>query len=327
MRRTARLVHAIAAVAALGLAAAPAGAQQKPAKPPEEAKPILGIVAIAPTEPGNARYIRGVEMAAEGAGWQVVVIDAQGSADQANAAVQSLIDKGARAIAVTVFPVASIGAGLALAEAAKVPVVTWGGGLGPGVAATNGSPGPMAAPVIDRMLRDLGESGEVLALANSAAGACRAREAVLTEALARHPGIKLTRSEVRIPGYFEDAAANAGAWLALRPAGGAPLAIWACWDDPAVGAVSALRRARRSDVRVYGVGGNPQAIDAIRKGLMTATAWQNALAEGHDMFGVVLSLLAAGRDWQPKAVEVPVVVVTGESVESFLLDHPDATGR
>jgi len=326
MRRTAPFGLAMAAVAAFGLAAAPAHAQEKTAKPAEE-KPLFGIVAIAPTEPGNARYIRGVEMAAEGAGWQVVVVDAQGSADQANAAVQDLIDKGARAIAVTVFPVASIGAGLALAEAAKVPVVTWGGGLGPGVAATNGSPGPMAGPVVDMMVRDLGGTGEVLALSNSAAGACRAREAVLTEALARHPGIKLTRSEVRIPGYFEDAAANAGAWLALRPAGGAPLAIWSCWDDPAVGAVSALRRDGRSDVRVYGVGGNPQAIDAIRKGLMTATAWQNALAEGHDMFGVVLSMLAAGKDWQPKAVEVPVVVVTGESVESFLLDHPDATGR
>ena len=318
---------AILLLLALLIGAAPASAQQKPAKPPEEEKPILGVISIAPTEPGNARYIRGLELAADKAGWQIVVIDAHGAADEANAAVQNLVEKGAKAIAITVFPVASIGAGLALAEAAGVPVVTWGGGMARGVAATNGSAGPLAAPVVEKMVADMGGKGEVLALSNRPSFACRAREAVLADVLSRHPGITLTRSEVNIPGYFEDAATEAGKWLAARPAGGAPLAIWSCWDDPAVGAVSALRRDGRTDVLVYGVGGNAQAIDAIRKGLMTATAWENTLAEGHAMFAVVLDILAAGRDWEPKVVEVPPVLVTLDDVETFLAEHPDATGR
>jgi ribose transport system substrate-binding protein len=32
----------------------------------------------------------------------------------------------------------------------------------------------------------------------------------------------------------------------------------------------------------------------------------------------------AGAEWQPKAVEVPAVLVTKDTVEKFIADHPDA---
>ena len=32
----------------------------------------------------------------------------------------------------------------------------------------------------------------------------------------------------------------------------------------------------------------------------------------------------AGAGWQPKAVEVPAVLVTKDTVEQFIADHPDA---
>ena len=316
-----RTVLSSLAAAAMGLAATSAAVQEVPEKP------LLGIVSIAATEANNARFIRGVEMAAEARGWAVSVIDAQGSAVQADAGIQSFVQRGARAIVTMVFPVYAIGAGLAAADVAGVPVVTWGGGLGGGVVATNGSGGPMAAPIVEMMIRDLGGRGDVLALTNRTSGGCRAREAVLDERLAGHPGIKVTKNEVRIPGYFEDGAQNAAAWLILHPAGGGPLAIWGCWDDPAIGAVSALRQQGRDDVLVYGINGNAQALQNIQKGYMTATAWQNSLAEGHDMVGIIAAAIDAGDGWQPKAVEVPPVVVTGGNVEQFLEDHPDALAQ
>src|ERR1700760_4122644 len=85
-------------------------------------EPLVGIVSISANE----------------AGWRVSVVDAAGSADQANAAIQNFVQRGAAAIVDMVFPYTSIGAGLAAAKAAKIPVVTWGGGLGGSVAATNG---------------------------------------------------------------------------------------------------------------------------------------------------------------------------------------------
>jgi len=35
-------------------------------------------------------------------------------------------------------------------------------------------------------------------------------------------------------------------------------------------------------------------------------------------------IVKAGDGWKPKAAEVPAVVVTKDSVEQFVKDHPDA---
>ncbi len=308
------LLGAVGLVAALGTASA-------------QDKPLLGIVSITATEANNARYIKGAEKAAAEKGWEVSVIDAQGSADQANAGIQNFVQRGATAIVDMVFPVSSIGAGLAAADEAGIPVATWGGGLGGSVVATNGSGGPMAIPIVEMMIEDLGGKGEVLALTYRTGEVCRDREVVMDEILADHPDIKVTKNEVRIPGYFEDGAQYATAWLALHPAGSGPLAIWGCWDDPSIGAISALRQAGRDDVKVYGINGNAQALENIQKGFMTATAWQDSFTEGYNMVGILEEAIAAGEGWEPKAAEVPAVVVTSDSVEQFLTDHPEAIGQ
>ncbi|KQT43165.1 sugar ABC transporter substrate-binding protein [Aureimonas sp. Leaf454] len=312
------------AVLAAGLAASwwpalsPAAAQDKP---------LLGIVSISATEANNVRYIAGATAAAEKAGWTVSVIDAAGSADQANSAIQNFAGRGAGAIIDMVFPYSSIGAGLAAAKDAGIPVVTWGGGIGSSVAATNGSGAPIAQPVIETMIADLGGAGSVLALTYRTGEVCRNREVLLDEMLAKNPGITVTKNEVRIPGYFEDGAQYANAWLASHPAGEGNLAIWGCWDDPAIGAIGALRQQGRDDVKVYGVNGNAQAIENIQNGHMTATAWEDSYAEGQRMVEMLDEIKTAGADWTPKAVEVPAILVTQETVADFVKQHPEALGK
>src|SRR3954466_3644730 len=110
-----------AALAAIGFGAMPAIAADAP---------LVGIVSISATEANNARYISGAEAAAKELGWQISVVDAAGSADQANAGIQNFAQRGATAIVDMVFPFSSIGAGLDAAKSANIPVVSWGGGLG-----------------------------------------------------------------------------------------------------------------------------------------------------------------------------------------------------
>ncbi|WP_343713225.1 sugar ABC transporter substrate-binding protein [Inquilinus sp.] len=290
-------------------------------------KTLIGIVSIAATEANNVRYISGATAAAKELGWEVSVIDAAGSADQANAAIQNFVQRGAGAVIDMVFPYSSIGAGLAAAKDAGVPVVTWGGGLGGSVAATNGSGAPLAQPVIDKLVADLGGKGSVLALTYRTGEVCRNREALFDEIIAKHPDIKVTKNEVRIPGYFQDGAEYANAWLASHPAGDENLAIWGCWDDPAIGAIGSLRQQGRDDVKVYGVNGNAQAIENIRNGHMDATAWEDSYTEGHQMVKLLVDIKAGTGSWTPKAVEVPAVLVTKETVEQFVKDHPEALGK
>jgi ribose transport system substrate-binding protein len=294
-------------------AAVPAHAQDRP---------LVGLVSIAATEANNVRYINGAKKAAEELGYEISVVDAAGSADQANAAIQNFAQRGAFAIVDLVFPASSIGAGLDAAKQANIPVVTWGGGLGLSVAATNGSGAPIAEPVIEKMISDLGGKGEVLALTYRTGEVCRDRETLMDKMLEAHPDIKVTKNEVRIPGYFEDGAQYANAWLASRPPGDQKLAIWGCWDDPAIGAIGSLRSQSRDDVAVYGVNGNAQALENIRNGHMTATAWQDSFSEGYSMVKLLADIKQDG--WEPKAVELPAVLVTKETIEGFLKEHPEA---
>lgn len=285
---------------------------------------LVGIVSISANEANNARYIQGAEAAAKELGWEVSVIDAAGSADQANAGIQNFVQRGAAAIVDMVFPYTSIGAGLDAAKSANIPVVTWGGGLGSSVAATNGSGGPMVVPVNDLMLKTMGDEGSILELTYRTGEVCRNREVELDNALKDKPGIEVTKNEVRIPGYFEDGAQYANAWLASHPAGSGNLAIWGCWDDPAIGAIGALRQQGRTDVHVYGVNGNAQALENIKNGYMDATAWQDSYTEGYNMVKLLPEIIDAGDSWEPKAIEVPAILVTKDNVEQFLKDHPDA---
>lgn len=290
-------------------------------------KILLGIISISASEANNARFIRGARKEAAAKGWTVSVIDAQGSAEQANTAMQNLVQRKAGAIIDLVFPATSLGAGLAAARAAGVPVATWGGGLGRGIVATNGSGGPLAAPIVDLIVKDLGNSGALLALTYHTGEVCRQREQVADSILSRTPGIKVTKNEVRIPGYFQDGAQYATAWLASHPQGGGKLAIWGCWDDPAIGAISALRQQARPDVEVFGENGNAQAIAAIQKGHMTATAWQDSTSEGVKLVDTLNQAIDAGKSWQPRAVEVAPVMVTSANVNAFIQEHPDALGN
>ena len=287
-------------------------------------KKVLGIVSIAADEANNQRCIAGAKKAAADKGWEVSVIDAQGSADKANSAIQNLVQRKVTAIMDLVFPASSLGSGLAAAKGANIPVATWGGGMGGGVVATNGSGGPLAVPVVELMLKALGSKVGILALTYHTGEVARQREDILDQQVAKTPDVKVQKNEVRIPGYIQDGAQYAVAWLASHPANSGSLAIWGSWDDPAIGAISTLRQQRRTDVKVYGQNGNAQAIDAIQKGRMTATAWQDSFTEGTKLVEALDDALKAGAGWTPKAVEVPATLVTKDNVEQFIKDHPDA---
>lgn len=285
---------------------------------------LLGIVSITATDANNARVIKGAKDAAEKAGWKVEVIDAQGNADQANSAIRNLVSKKAGMIFDLVFPTSSIGAGLAAAKAANIPVATWGGGLGTGVVMTTGDGAPFAKPATEKMLQDIGDNASVLALTYRTGQVCRDREALFDQMLKDKPGIKVTKNEVNIPGFLQDGARYATAWLAANPKGSGKLAIWGCWEDPTLGAISALKQQARTDVKTYGINGSSTAIKAVQDGSLTATVYEDGVKEGATMFETTLQAIAAGTSWQPKTVDVPGILVDAQNVAQFVKDHPEA---
>jgi ribose transport system substrate-binding protein len=288
---------------------------------------LLGIVSISANEANNARVIMGATSAAKAAGWKVRVIDAQGSAPQAIAAIKSLVTQKAGMIFDLVFPTTSIGAALVAAKKAGIPVATWGGGMGNygnGVVMTTGDGGPLAIPSTNLLLKNMGNTGDILALTYRTGQVCRDREVQFGDLLAGKSGIGIQKNEVNIPGYIQDGARYTSAWLAGHPAGSGNLAIWGCWDDPTIGAISALKQAGRTDVKTYGMNGNAAAIAAVRDGSMTATVFQDSVKEGKTMFATTLKAMKAGMKWTAIDVIVPGILITKDNVDAFIAAHPDA---
>jgi ribose transport system substrate-binding protein len=137
-----------------------------------------------------------------------------------------------------------------------------------------------------------------------------------------HPGIKVTKNEVSIPGFLQDGADYATAWLAANPEGG-KLAVWGCWEDPTLGAISALKQAQRTDVLTYGINGSSTAIKAVQDGSLTATVYEDGVKEGETMFSTTLAAIENGAGEQ-QTIDVPGVLVTADNIDQFLTDHPEA---
>jgi ribose transport system substrate-binding protein len=229
------------------------------------------------------------------------------------------------AILVSAFASSSIGAGLASATAASIPVVSWGGELVEGITATT-SARKVGEDSANAMVADFGTTGEVLALTYHTGVLCLYRGEAFEEATAKQPGLTVTSNEVAIPGQVEDGTAFTAAWLASHPQGSGPLAIWGAWDEPGMGAIAALKQANRTDVSVYSINGAPNALEAVRDGSMKQVIWQDGYAEGAQLFTAVLDSVKAGDGWQPKTVDVPGVLVDSSTIDAFLVDHPDALG-
>jgi ribose transport system substrate-binding protein len=317
------LAVAMAAVVAMGVVGcAPSG----DGGGDSSASQVLGIVSITANEAGNALAIKGATEAAEEAGWTVEVVDAQGNADTANAAFRTFANRQVGMIFNLVFPATSLGAGLQAARDAGIPVASWGGGTGDGIVMNTGDGGPFATIVTEALAEDLDGAGEVLALTYHGGQVCIDRETAFDEVLAEYPDIKVTKQEVRIPGFLQDGAQYAQSWLSSRPAGSANYAIWGCWDDPTLGAISAIKQLGRTDVLTYGVAGSITAIQAVKDGSMTATAYEDGMAEGRTMFETTLEAIDAGDSWEPKTVDVPGTLVSRDTIDQFLADHPGILG-
>ena len=165
---------------------------------------------------------------------------------------------------------------------------------------------------------------EILALTYHDGQVAREREEEFDKILADYPDIVVTKNEVGIPGYYQDGMDYATAWLASRPAGEANYAVWGSWDDPALGAIASLKQMGRDDVKVYGENGNADAIQAIRDGWMTATAWQDGYGEGVAAIEAIEEMNTQGDAFEKGARELEAVLITLENVEDFVAEHPEA---
>jgi ribose transport system substrate-binding protein len=279
----------------------------------------VGIVDLVQSDPLNVEVINGVKAAAKAKGWKVVVFDANGNADAANAAFKRYASQKVNMLLDLAFPVTSVRAGLAAARAAHIPVGGWGSGLAPGILMTTVDDvgQPSANAVLQAMGGKAGK-GSVLALFFTGGQVCRERQAVFVKTLKQAPGVKVQIQNLTLPGEQPEGTNYTNAWLAQHPRGSGNLAVWGCWDSPMYGAVAALRQQGRTDVKSFSINGSPQAIQLVKSGALTNEVWENGYKEGQVVFNTTLAGIAAGKSWKPKVIAVPGIVVTKDNVDEFI---------
>jgi ribose transport system substrate-binding protein len=317
MKRTTGMACTVVLVAIAALLAGTARAGH--ASSQSASGKTVGIVDLVQSDPLNVEVIKGVTAAAKANGWKVLVFDANGNADAANAAFKRYASQKVDMILDLAFPVTSVRAGLQAARAANIPVGGWGSGLAPGILMTTVD--DVGQPSANAVLQAMGGksgSGSVLALFFTGGQVCRERQAVFVKTLKQAPGVKVQIQNLTLPGEQQEGTNYTNAWLAQHPRGGGNLAVWGCWDSPMYGAVASLRQQGRSDVRSFSINGSPQAIQLVKSGALANEVWENGYKEGQVVFNTTLAGIKAGTSWKPKSLAVPGVIVTKANVDGFL---------
>ena len=133
--------------------------------------------------------------------------------------------------------------------------------------------------ISQRLADAIGGKGGIVALQGRLdTDPARKRFAGLQQVLKEKPGIKLLDQQTA---NWDRTAAFPVMQTWLAKYGTQITAVWAANDDMALGALEALRAAGLAGkIPVVGVDGIPEAIDAIRKGEMTATVSSDAYYQG-----------------------------------------------
>ena len=270
-------------------------------------------------QPGTQAAIEGFESAASKKGWDVNVIDTAGDIAAAISRIEDSITQNVDAIVINVDP-AQISAGLQSAKDAGIPVVGLDAGADPLLVANVTSNGyAMAAETSVYIANRIEGSGKVVMFVFDAFPPVQIRGVIADAVFGNFPDIEvLDRVTPDVSdGGIADSRAQMEAILAANPEPGSISAVWAAWDQPALGALQAIEGAGRDNegIVITGIDANPQARDAIAQaGNFEASIAQDFAAMGAAAADVLASTFS-GQEQRASVIYVPTKMVTANNAK------------
>lgn len=268
-------------------------------------------------QPGTQFYVEAFKAKADEMGWQVNVIDTAGDVAAVVSRIEDSVTRDVDAIVINVDP-AQVGAGLEAAKAAGIPVFGMDAGADPLLVTNVTSNGyAMAAETAAYVANRLNGKGRLVMFVFDAFPPVQARGVVADAIFGNYPDIEVVdrvTPDVQ-DGGIADSRAKMEAILAANPEPGSIGAVWAAWDQPALGALQAIEAAGRQGegIVVTGIDANPQARDAIAAGgNFEASIAQDFAGIGRATAEAVARQLA-GEEIRSGVTYVPTVLVTREN--------------
>ena len=308
MTRHARAVRALLAGTALvatGFVASGAFAASK-----------IAVITPYLAQPGTQFYVEAFQAAAEGKDWDVNVIDTAGDVAAVISRIEDMVTQNVDAIVINVDPT-QVAAGLQAAKDAGIPVIGMDAGADPLLVTNVTSNGyAMAAETATYVADRIGGTGGVVMFVFDAFPPVQVRGVIADAVFKNHPDIKIIDRVTPdvADGGIADSRAKMEAILAANPEPGSVKAVWAAWDQPALGALQAIEAAGRQNegIVITGIDANPQAREAVaKKSNFEATVAQHFKGIGKATADAVKSHLAGEK--VAEVIYVPTKLITADN--------------
>jgi ribose transport system substrate-binding protein len=253
---------------------------------------------------------------AESRGYETKMVDTAGDTAAVSGEMTSAIAQDFDAIILAFAFSQEIGEGLAAAADADMPVfgLDAGGVADPMLVNVTSDPGDLGRLSAQAIVDALGGPGQVAMIHFDPFEPVRLR-AVAAKELFEANDIEIVEY---IQGDPNDAAGHAKATvldLLVKYPEGELDAVWAGWDDPALGAFQATQEIGRPEVLVTGVDGQDFAVAEVAKG-------ENWIATVRQDWPAITSTLAdiidayfAGTEPAEQTVFVPATLITAENAQ------------
>ena len=265
-------------------------------------------------QPGTQFYVEAFQGVAKDKGWDVNVIDTQGDVAAVIARIEDMVTQKVDAIVINVDP-AQVQAGLQAAKDANIPVFGMDAGADPLLVTNVTSNGyAMAAETSTYVADRIGGKGNIVMFVFDAFPPVQVRGVVASAVFGNFPDIKILDKVTPdvADGGIADSRAKMEAILAANPTPGSISAVWAAWDQPALGALQAIVAAGRDKegIVITGIDANPQARDEIAKG----GNFEASVAQDFKGIGAAaadaVSRVLAGETLKQRVIYVPTKLVT-----------------
>lgn len=262
------------------------------------AKDTMALVVSTLNNPFFVTLKDGAETKAKALGYDLLVLDSQNDPAKELANVEDLTVRGVKVLLINPTDSDAVGNAIAIANKAKLPVLTLDRGANKGtvvshIASDNIAGGKMAG---DFIAQKLGEQAKIIQLEGIAGtSAARDRGAGFKQAADAH-GFQMLASQ---PADF-DRTKGLNVMENLLSGHGDVQAVFAQNDEMALGAVRALQAAGKDKVLVVGFDGTDDGVKAVQKGKMAAT-----VAQQPDQIGAI-------------GVETADKVLKGETVQASI---------
>ena len=275
--------------------------------------PVIAVVTPYLAQPGTQAMVEAFKAAGEANGWTVNVVDTAGDVAALNSRLQDVVTQQVDAIVLNVDP-AQVPA-LTDAKAAGIPVFGLDAGNAPEIVVNVTSNGyAMAAETASYVVDRIGGKGNIVLFEFPPYPPVQKRGVIAEAIFGNTPDIKILDTVVPDvnDGGIADSRAKMEAILAANPEPGSISAVWAAWDQPALGALQAIEAAGRQNegIVIVGIDANPQARDAIAAGgnfeASVAQDFNGMGAKVADLVGQYLS----GETITQTTVYVPTMLVT-----------------